>query len=78
MAVATLCYYMQPVIVICLAPVVLGEKITARQMICVALSIIGMIFVSGVAGGLPGGRGAMEPEGFCWDLGRRFCMPVSF
>ena len=50
-AVATLCYYMQPVIVILASPLVLGEKITAKKGVCVILSLIGMLLVSGVAGG---------------------------
>ena len=50
-AVATLCYYMQPVIVTALSPLVLREKLTRRQLLCVAVSVAGMILVSGVTGG---------------------------
>ena len=50
-AVATLCYYMQPTIVILLSPVVFREKLTPRRAVCAAVAIIGMIFVSGVIGG---------------------------
>ena len=56
-AVATLCYYMQPTIVILLSPLVFRERITGRKALCAAVSIIGMVLVSGVIGqgGLPGG-----------------------
>ncbi len=50
-AVATLCYYMQPTIVILLSPLVFKEKLTPRRIVCAAVAIIGMIFVSGVIGG---------------------------
>lgn len=47
-AVATLCYYMAPIIVILLAPLVLKEMLNTKKIICVCLALIGMIFVSGV------------------------------
>ena len=47
-ATATLCYYMQPTIVILLSPLIFREPITPRKWICVILSIIGMVFVSGI------------------------------
>lgn len=50
-AVATLCYYMQPTIVILLSPIVFREKLTGRKIICALISIIGMILISGVMGG---------------------------
>lgn len=50
-AVATLCYYMQPTIVILLSPLVFGEKLTGRRMICAVSAIVGMVLVSGVIGG---------------------------
>ena len=50
-AVATLCYYMQPTIVILLSPIVFRERLTARKMICASVSIIGMILISGVLDG---------------------------
>ena len=48
-AVATLCYYMQPTIVILLSPLIFRERLTGRKAICALISIIGMILVSGVA-----------------------------
>ena len=63
-AIATLCYYMQPVIVILASPLVLKEKITVRKCICAAVSVLGMVFVSGIlqpgsAGGSHGYRGIL-------------------
>ena len=53
-AVATLCYYMQPVVVILLSPVILKEALDGRQIFCVAASVTGMVLVSGVvSGGAP-------------------------
>ena len=49
-AVATLCYYMQPTIVILLSPILFRERLTLRKGLCAAVSIIGMVLVSGVIG----------------------------
>ena len=50
-AVATLCYYMQPTIVMLLSPLVFREKLTAKKAVCAAVAILGMVLVSGVVGG---------------------------
>ena len=55
--IATLCYYMQPVIVTLLSPVVFHEKLTGKKALCAAVAIIGMVLVSGVIGGTRGGDG---------------------
>ena len=47
-AVATLCYYMQPVIVTALAGLLLKEKVTVRKVLCVLTALVGMTFVSGI------------------------------
>ncbi|MBO5139572.1 MAG: EamA family transporter [Peptococcaceae bacterium] len=47
-ATATLCYYLAPVIVILVSPVILKEKLTAKKLICVAVALLGMVFVSGI------------------------------
>ncbi|MCR5089220.1 MAG: DMT family transporter [Oscillospiraceae bacterium] len=53
-ATATLCYYVVPVLVILGAAAFLGEKLTARKLICSAVAFAGMVFVSGAAeSGLP-------------------------
>lgn len=49
-AVATLCYYMQPTIVILLSPIVFQERLSGRKALCAFVSIFGMILISGVAG----------------------------
>ncbi len=55
-AVATLCYYMQPTIVILLSPLVFRERLTGRKAACAAVAVLGMALVSGVFGS--GGQGA--------------------
>lgn len=49
-AVATLCYYMQPTIVIMLSPLLFREKLTPTKLVCAAAAVIGMVLVSGVTG----------------------------
>ena len=53
-ATATLCYYLAPVFMILASPLVLREKLTAKRLICAAVALFGMVFVSGVPeSGLP-------------------------
>lgn len=47
-AIATLCYYMAPVIVILVSPIFFKERLTKKKIVCVIVAVIGMIFVSGV------------------------------
>jgi len=47
-ATATLCYYLGPSFVILLSPFVFKERLTLKKIICVILSFVGMIFVSGI------------------------------
>ena len=54
-AVATLCYYLQPTIVMLLSPLIFREKLTLKKSICAAVAIIGMVLVSGVLGESSGG-----------------------
>lgn len=49
-AVATLCYYTAPTYVMLLSPIFFKEKMTWKKLICVAVVLVGMIFVSGVIG----------------------------
>lgn len=46
-AVATLCYYMAPVFVLLLSPLVLGERLTRRQVLCTLCAVAGAALVSG-------------------------------
>ncbi len=55
--IATVCYYMAPVFVILASPIFLKEKLTAKKLICVALALLGMVFVSGVFGSSNGLNG---------------------
>ena len=66
-ATATLCYYMAPVIVMLLSPVVLKEKLTRRQLICAGVAIAGMVPVSGVLS--VDGFAASEIKGVLLGLG---------
>ncbi len=50
-AIATMCYYMQPTIVILLSPLVFRERLTFKKMLCALTAIIGMVFISGVLTG---------------------------
>ncbi len=47
-AVATLCYYMEPTVVVLLSPLVFREKLTPKKAVCAAVSVAGMALVSGV------------------------------
>ena len=47
-ATATLCYYLAPTFVMLVSPLVLRERMTPRKGICVVVSLVGMILVSGV------------------------------
>ncbi len=49
-ATATLCYYMAPTLITLLSPIVLRERLTAKKLICLAATLIGMVFVSGILG----------------------------
>ena len=49
-SIATLCYYMQPTIVMLLAPVFFQERLTGKKALCALIAILGMVLVSGVPG----------------------------
>ena len=49
-ATATLCYYMAPMLVMLLSPVLYHERLSVRKLICLAISLVGMAMVSGVFG----------------------------
>lgn len=50
-AVATLCYYMAPVFIILLSPLILREKLTFQRIICSAFAILGAVMISGATTG---------------------------
>ena len=66
-ATATLCYYMAPVIIILLSPLVLRETLTVKKGVCAAVSVAGMVLVSGVLHA--GSAGPGELRGVLLGLG---------
>lgn len=55
--IATLCYYMEPLILIIASPFLLHEKLTLRKSGSVIAALLGMCMVSGVIGGnMPSGN----------------------
>ncbi len=46
--VATVCYYMAPIIVIAFSPVFFKERLGIKKIICVAVALVGAVAVSGV------------------------------
>lgn len=48
-ATATLSYYMAPIFIILVSPLLLKERLTLRKSICVAVALGGMVLVSGFA-----------------------------
>ena len=80
-AVATLCYYMQPTIVILLSPLLFRERLTAKKLVCAFLAILGLVLLSGVTipgvtipgltipGAAAAARSAGDPRGILYGLG---------
>ncbi len=68
-AVATLCYYMAPVFVILLSPLVLGERLTRRKLVCTLLAVLGAVCISGV---FTGSR--QDPRGIAFGLAAALVM----
>ena len=66
-ATATLCYYMQPTIVILLSPIVFQERLTGKKAFCALISIVGMVLISGVAD--TGGARGQDMPGILLGLG---------
>ncbi|MCR5481965.1 MAG: DMT family transporter [Clostridia bacterium] len=66
-AMATLCYYMEPTIVILLSPLMFSERLTVKKLTCAAVSIAGMVLVSGVAEGTAVQTGSLK--GVLFGLG---------
>lgn len=46
--VATVCYYMAPIIVIAFSPLFFKERLGLKKIICVAVALVGAVAVSGV------------------------------
>ena len=59
-AAATMCYYMAPVFMILVSPLVFGERITLRKGLCAAAAVFGMVLVSDVLqSGMHGAKGVL-------------------
>ena len=54
-SVATLSYYFAPVTVTVICPFLFKEKLTAKQIICFAMSTLGLVLITGT-GGFGGGK----------------------
>ena len=50
-SVATLSYYFAPVIVMVVCPLLFKEKLTLKQIICFVMSTVGLVLITGTAGG---------------------------
>ncbi len=46
-ATATVCYYLAPVFLLLVSPI-LGERMTKKKILCIVISLVGMVFVSGI------------------------------
>lgn len=66
-SVATMCYYMQPTIVILVSPFFLKEKLPPKKLICAFLAVVGMFLISGMADG--GGIDRSDMTGILYGLG---------
>ena len=63
----TLCYYLEPVILVIGASVIYKEKISPLKAVCVATALCGMVFVSGVFP--PSESAVLSPLGIALGLG---------
>ena len=70
-AVATICYYMAPVIITLLAPFVLKERLTVKKAICVAVAFGGVVLVT-LFSGEQGGAEGEQWRGILLALGAAF------
>ena len=61
-AVATLCYYLQPTLLILVSPIFFREKLTGKKMFYALIAFLGMVLVSGVLGG--GDTGSLKGVAF--------------
>lgn len=63
-SVATLSYYFAPVLVMVICPLVFKEKLTVKQVICFVMSTLGLVLITGTAGG-----GKQDLLGIAFGLG---------
>ncbi len=67
-AIASLCNYMAPAVVVVIAPLVLREPLEIRKLPCIAAALIGIVLVSGVLDGKGG-----EAVGVAFGLAAALC-----
>lgn len=65
-SVATLSYYFAPVIVTVASPLLFKERLTKKQILCFAMSTVGLVLVVGVSGF---GQGRSDTIGVLFGLG---------
>ena len=53
-ALSTVCYYMAPVFIMLLSPLVLREKMSGLRMVCSVVAVVGVVLISGVTLGTKG------------------------
>ena len=53
-SVATLSYYFAPVIVTLVCPFLFRERLTGKQILCFAMSTVGIVLITGIGGGRTG------------------------
>lgn len=46
-AIATLCYYCEPILLMLLSPLLFHERLTGKRLLCAAVAVTGMILVTG-------------------------------
>ena len=68
-AIATLCYYMQPVIVLLVSPILFKESVTRRKIVCVVVALFGMMLVSGIMSPSDTVQGVGNTKGVLLGLG---------
>ncbi|WP_373484136.1 DMT family transporter [Acetobacterium sp.] len=68
---ATLSYYMAPVFVIGLSPLMLKEKIIPRKVICLAAALVGMLLI--LKGSSQSGAAGNDLLGIAWGITAAAC-----
>lgn len=66
-AVATLCYYMAPMFVVCASPFIFGERLNKTKVLCIIAAFVGMIMISGILN--EGSINKNEIKGVLFGLG---------
>ncbi len=74
-ATATLCYYMQPTILMLMSPWIFKERLTLKKGVCALVSVSGMVAVSGVLSGTP--VGTQDLTGMAFGLGAAILYAVT-